>query len=211
MSLESTSNQKTTDKKFLPATEVQSVQLRSWKRGVQIDVKKMERLLTVPRMRRDNPPTHLIVTVDGDFIRGNLIQLDDANLTFQEGLNQINIPRRTISVIIWLHDRTWKSPTSPAVVANKEEQGSTANVATLSNNASEPISEAPGPFKVYLKLRPAGRATMMPTHLTDGKLAGTNELLGEMAFPLKNIDQIALVGTPHLNPWEMKSHRGNSP
>lgn len=178
---------KTMGTTFLPSSEVQSVQLRSRLRGVKIDQKKMERLLTVPRMRRDRPPTHLIVTVDGDFIRGNLQHLDDKELVIEEGLNRVAIARKAVSVVVWLHDRTWKSP-----LKNTDNQDS-SNIEAKVNG--EPVV-VPGEtsekaFKFYLKLRPTGRATLMPTQISREFVLGSNGLLGEMKIPFTSIDRIA--------------------
>ena len=47
---------------------------------VRITKPKRERLLMLPRMQKENPPTHLIRSRNGDFLRGRLIKMDDKTL-----------------------------------------------------------------------------------------------------------------------------------
>ena len=43
----------------------------------QLDETKRDRLLTLPRMQKDSPPTHLICSKNGDFLRGRILAMDD--------------------------------------------------------------------------------------------------------------------------------------
>ena len=47
---------------------------------VELTKEKRERLLTLPRMQKDNPPTHLIRSCDGDYLRGRVVEMDDRKL-----------------------------------------------------------------------------------------------------------------------------------
>ncbi len=156
-----------TSRTFLPHQEIQSAQLKIPMRGVPIDVKKMERLLTVPRMRRDNPPTHLIVTPSGDYLRGRVIRMHGDSLEFDEGLTRVTLPRSAVAVIIWLHDRVW-------------EDGKDA----------QPEGQGDNRFQVHVRMRSTGRYTFEPQAIEDEAIIGSSSLLGEIHCPLANIDTL---------------------
>ncbi|MDZ4853153.1 MAG: TlpA disulfide reductase family protein [Pirellulaceae bacterium] len=155
-----------TSNTFLPHDAMQSVQIKVPPRGIPIDVKKMARLLTVPRMRRDNPPTHLLVTIGGDYIRGRLVRMTAETLEFEEGITPLSIPRNTVAVIIWLFDRSWE----------EEDE--------------EKTSEADETFQVHIKTRSAGRFTFVPDKTDQEKLYGTSALLGKVQCELNNIESL---------------------
>ena len=58
-----------------------------------IDEAKRDRLLTLPRTQRDSPPTHLIISKNGDFLRGRIIEMDEARLQVEVRLEVKEIPR----------------------------------------------------------------------------------------------------------------------
>ena len=64
---------------------------------VKIDKTKADRLLTLPRMQRDNPPEHLIRSLDGDYLRGRLLEMDDRHLQVECRLDTRTIERTQVS------------------------------------------------------------------------------------------------------------------
>jgi thiol-disulfide isomerase/thioredoxin len=92
-----------------------------------------KRLLTLPRSQRNNPPTHLVVSREGDAIRGQLLGMDVDNITLQVRGEERKIQMKSVAEIIWLQDAPeilspGKSPTSepPAdliVDAEKKKKG----------------------------------------------------------------------------------------
>lgn len=63
-----------------------------------------KRLLTLPRSQRSNPPTHLVVSREGDAIRGQLQSMDVDELTLQVRGEDRKIQMKNIAEIIWLQD-----------------------------------------------------------------------------------------------------------
>lgn len=63
-----------------------------------------KRLLTLPRSQRSNPPTHLVVSREGDAIRGHLQSMDVDELTLQVRGEDRKIQMKNIAEIIWLQD-----------------------------------------------------------------------------------------------------------
>lgn len=97
---------KLSDATFVPHDRVKAVELvggLSNSSAVRLNKMKRERLLTLPRMQKDSPPTHLIRSKNGDFLRGRVIAMDDRKLTVEVRLETREIPRERIAQIIWLH------------------------------------------------------------------------------------------------------------
>ena len=57
----------------------------------------------LPRMQKTDPPTHLIRSKNGDYLRGRVTGMDEKTLKFEVRLESKDIPRDRISRIIWLH------------------------------------------------------------------------------------------------------------
>jgi thiol-disulfide isomerase/thioredoxin len=92
------------DATFVPHEKVKAVELAPENRTIQVSNIKKERLLTLPRMQRDNPPTHLIRSINGDYLRGRLTEMDDKKLKMEVRLENRDVERDRIAKIIWLHD-----------------------------------------------------------------------------------------------------------
>ena len=93
----------TIDQGFVPHERVRSVILRELDRPKQIDTKTRDRLLLIPRAARDDPPTHLVCSTSGDFVRGRLESLDDRFVRMEVRLESLRIPRDRVAQIFWLH------------------------------------------------------------------------------------------------------------
>ncbi len=94
------------DATFVPHARIKAVELisgMSTSTAIRLNKIKRERLLTLPRMQKDSPPTHLIRSKNGDFLRGRVMAMDDKKLTVEVRLETRKIPRERIAQIIWLH------------------------------------------------------------------------------------------------------------
>ncbi len=92
------------DSNFVAHDKIKAVELvRESTNAPGLTKVKKERLLTLPRMQRESPPTHLIRSHDGDYLRGRLIGMDDNRLQVEIRLEVKEIPRDRVARIIWLH------------------------------------------------------------------------------------------------------------
>jgi peroxiredoxin len=92
------------DSTFVPHGKIKAVELTNESASsLRLNKIKRERLLTLPRMQKDSPPTHLVRSRNGDILRGRVVALDDAKLTIEVRLENKEIPRERIAQIIWLH------------------------------------------------------------------------------------------------------------
>jgi thiol-disulfide isomerase/thioredoxin len=93
----------TTDATFIRNDQLKVVELVPNAPPVQIAKTKKERLLMLPRMQRDSPPTHLIRSVEGDYLRGRIMSMDDQQIRVEIRLEEKMLHRDRVARIIWLH------------------------------------------------------------------------------------------------------------
>src|SRR4029077_16635714 len=92
------------DSGYVPHAKIKAVELiRDPQNAPGLTAAKRNRLLTLPRMQRDSPPTHLIRSRNGDYLRGRIIGMDENNLQVEVRLETKTIPRERVARIIWLH------------------------------------------------------------------------------------------------------------
>jgi thiol-disulfide isomerase/thioredoxin len=67
-------------------------------------------------MQKDSPPTHLICSKNGDFLRGRILEMDDSRLKVEVRLETREVPRDRVAQIIWLHadELTGQAAAAPA-------------------------------------------------------------------------------------------------
>ena len=76
---------------FVPHARIKAVNLARYNGRIKVDKEKLLKLLTVPRMRKNNPPTHIIRSCDGDYVRGRLVMMDDEHIHFEVRLETLLI------------------------------------------------------------------------------------------------------------------------
>ncbi len=165
-----------TDATFAPNDRVQAVELIANALSQTIDSQKRKRLLTLPRMQRDNPPTHLVRSVDGDYLRGRLVSLDAEQLQIELRLESKIVRRERIVRIIWMHPELLEA-------ASK----SVDSVATDDDNRIQAI-----PGNTNGSATDVNRLTFVPQQLSGSILSGQSELLGACHVDLQSTDQIIL-------------------
>ncbi len=156
------------DATFVPHDKVKAVQLdRS--QATKIDFSKRDRLLTLPRMQKDDPPTHLIRSTEGDYLRGRLVEMDDKSLTIEVRLETRHVPRDQVASIIWL-DKAAKQPSAgdkpaghdvPAAGEKATPDGKPAGGEKVASDEKPPAGEKPGAGS-RRGTREAGRGARTP-------------------------------------------------
>jgi peroxiredoxin len=150
--------------------KIKAVELENWSRTTKIDPSKRDRLLTLPRMQKDDPPTHLIRSTDGDYLRARLVSLDDTTATVEVRLETRRLPRKQITRIIWLDAG---KPDSPGKVAPSPDPSNATRVQAIRDDGI--------------------RLTFLAEKLTDKQLEGTSDVLGACRVEVSEVDQL-LIG-----------------
>ena len=120
-----------TTTKYIPHAKLKVVELRQDIPSTKIEKTKTDRLLTLPRMQRDDPPQQLIRSLDGDYLRGRVVAMDENELQVEVQLEtraDPTLPR--MARIIWLH---------PDEIAQEEKAAPAANPATTDAGAAKNI------------------------------------------------------------------------
>ncbi|MBX3421670.1 MAG: TlpA family protein disulfide reductase [Pirellulaceae bacterium] len=153
----------------------------------QPSAEKLERLMTVPRALRHDPPSHLLLSVNGDFLRGSLVGLDEHEAVMELRRETARIPRQQIAQIVWLRDRQWEQSASP----DNED-------ATLA-------AKEPSPYQVHVVQQGRGW-TLHPTGIQSEVLHGTSSLLGECSVPLQHVSQLMFGPDLETRVWQSKQN-----
>ncbi|MEZ6091801.1 MAG: TlpA disulfide reductase family protein [Pirellulaceae bacterium] len=94
-----------------------------------------EATLTIPRFRRTDPPTHVLVSRTGDMLRGRLITAGPEWVEFESRLETFRFPRERIASIVCLPDPT-ATADDPSKDAKPPQDGQTRD-GKPSQSASE--------------------------------------------------------------------------
>jgi len=157
---------------FVPHNKVKAVELAlAPDPAIKLNKAKRDRLLTLPRMQKENPPTHLIRSRNGDYLRGRLIKLDGTKLQVEIRLEPKEIPRDRLALIVWLHPdeldpaRKTAAPSPP---------GAGTRVQAVCNDGI--------------------RLTFLADRLASGTLSGKSDVLGPCQVVLKEVGQLLIGG-----------------
>src|SRR5262249_33113909 len=108
------------DATFVAHEKIKSVELIPTREAPRLTKTKRDRLLTLPRMQKDSPPTHLICSRNGDFLRGRIVEMDDQRLKVEVRLETREIPRDRVAQIIWLHPDELADQKTAALVVDSQ-------------------------------------------------------------------------------------------
>ncbi len=183
-------NFKTTlsDATFVSHDKVKAVELSVVDGPPKLNKTKRERLLTLPRLQRDSPPTQLIRSRNGDFLRGRVIDMDDQELRLEVRVETKKIPRDRISQIIWFHpDELGSTETS---AADTQQSAATSDSTRVQAFRSDGI-----------------RLTFFPEQFADKALSGKSEVLGNCRMEVDQVDQLLIGAEIEKSAADLAYHR----
>jgi thiol-disulfide isomerase/thioredoxin len=158
------------DSHFVPHDKIKAVELASQiTTQIRLSKSKRERLMTLPRMQKSSPPTHLIRSIQGDYLRGRIVKMDDKTLEVEVRLDTKEISRDRVARIIWLH---------PEELEPKKDDKAAAKE---------------GPTRVQALRNDGVRLTFQPERVEEGVLSGKSDVLGACRVKLDEVDQL-LIG-----------------
>ena len=137
---------------------------------VRLTKTKRDRLLTLPRMQKASPPTHLIRSKNGDYLRGRVSRMDDKTLHVEVRLDDKEVPRDRVSRIIWLHADELDPSKKPAQPAGPN---ASTRVQALRNDGV--------------------RLTFLAEKFAGTTLSGKSDVLGPCQVAVRQVDQL-LIG-----------------
>ena len=155
--------------------------------GRPITAEKFRSLTTLPRFHESAPPTHLVRSPAGDYLRGRLVSLDERSLRIAVEADPrgkpLAIPRELVARVIWLHpgDLDSDRPEAEAAPQRPTPGGAAVQHASPDGLAVEGVA-ADG-----------GRLHMTVTGVDANVLSGTNPVLGPCQIDLGRTDRL-LIG-----------------
>ncbi len=173
-----------------------------------IEEESRQAVLTIPRFRRDSPPTHVIIAPNGDLLRGRLLAVEGDLIEFESRLETLRFDRSRVGAIVWLDppkkddakpadsEKTTKDAADAATIAAAESS-------TVAATNKPPTSDADGfaadneevEAMLQAQLADGFSITMKPLRLKDGRIEGSSALLGKCSFPANSVREL-FTGDP---------------
>ena len=153
--------------------------------GKSMTAEKFRSLSVLPRSQRQQPPTHVLRSLQGDYLRGRLISMDAQTVRIAVEANPkgkpLSIPRADIARLIWLHpenlDTPWEPP-QPGASSGMLVEGVAAD---------------------------SSRLRMAATGIRGNTLLGTSSVVGPCRIDLERVDRLLIGGdidkTPQKRPF----------
>ena len=160
------------DATFVAHEKIKSVELVTTENAPELDEVKRDRLLTLPRMQKGSPPTHLICSKNGDFLRGRIVEMDDKTLKVEVRLETRTIPRDRVAQIIWLHA---DELTGPKAAMNTVDSSRANRVQTMCEDGN--------------------RLTFVVEKADHRTIWGKSDVLGACRADLADVDQLLFGGS----------------
>lgn len=132
-----------------------------------IDPVKLDRALTVPRFKRDNPPSHILVANNGDLKRGKLLAINGETIQFESKLRKLTFPVNRMAQVV--------------NVSKPEEKENESAAIAMAPDSTVRATLADGTTLVFEILESR-----------DGKLRGRSSIFGEMSLPIESITDLNL-------------------
>lgn len=100
----------------VPQSIVQALELMIMP-GEPISTEKFRSLTMLPRSQEENPPTHIVRSRAGDYLRGRLVSVDATTVEFEVDAGRrgrpLRIARKDVARLIWLHPENLSTPWRP--------------------------------------------------------------------------------------------------
>ncbi|MEI8370121.1 MAG: hypothetical protein WCJ31_16935 [Planctomycetia bacterium] len=163
----------------IPPGEIKAVELvPQW--GSLMSAEKFRSLTTLPRSQRHLPPTHLVRSMQGDYLRGRLAGMDGENLRIAVDADPrgkpVSIPRQDVARVIWLHPESL-------------------------DDAWQPLAAALAPGLPVEAVAGRGeRLRMAATGIEGSVLIGSHAILGASRIDLDSIDRLLIGGVLEETP-----------
>ena len=155
------------DDQLISHQQIKAIELGIHSPPPDLDQAKRDRLLTIPRLQKSLPPTHLLCSYNGDYLRCRLLELDANHALVEVQSRQVAVPRERIAQVIWFHD--------------DEASG---------DRSFDSKVEAALSGQVQVLKRDQKRITFTATEITTNSIAGFSKILGPCQFAINEIDQV---------------------
>ena len=183
------------DARIIPHVKIKAIELTNNGSVPSLKTAKKERLLTLPRLQKASPPTHLLCSRTGDFLRCRIIEMKHDYVRVEVQLEEIEIPTERVAQIIWFHPDELESEEGKKDQAEKEPGEETENAPAMFSNMAQ-------------VLQPNGnRVTFDPKNVDAEAISGVSEVLGPCKFNISDIDQLIFGQQINVDVMQLAYHK----
>jgi membrane-associated protease RseP (regulator of RpoE activity) len=142
--------------------------------GKSMTAEKFRSLSMLPRSQRQQPPTHVLRSMQGDYLRGRLVSMDAQTVRIAVEASAkgkpLSISRGDVARLIWLHPENLDTPWTP------------------------PQLDAKSGLWVESVAGDSSRLRMAATGVEGNTLLGTSSVVGPCRIDLERIDRLLIGG-----------------
>ena len=150
-----------------------------------VDPERKTLMLTVPRLKRLNPPGQIVCATNGDMVRGDLLAMDGQSVRFRANQEDQRFPRGVVESIVWLHADH---------LAKRKKKGDDANAkiepAEKAKNKTD--EQESGHQQVQILMSGNRRMTARLDAWKDDVLSGRSTTLGQCKVPIDQIYELRM-------------------
>lgn len=160
--------------------------------STMIDSERKALLLTIPRLKRLNPPRQIVCATNGDMLRGDLLAIDGQSVKFRANHEDQRFPRAVVDSIVWLHadhltgKENRSHDSAPAKDRSDETVAETDSESTARGDKRDALPQ------VQILMSGNRRMTAEMEAWKDGVLLGRSETLGQCQVPLDEIYELRM-------------------
>ena len=137
--------------------------------------------LTIPRLRLDAPPAHVLIAPSGDLLRGTINELTEKEVVMQWGLETFRVARERLAAVVLLDSTSLSAD-------NDSDKTATA----------PPATPAPGPAPHWLLLADGSRLGLQLLSWEADAVTGLHPRLGRVRVPESSIQSLWSQAPPPL-------------
>lgn len=168
--------------KKIPASSVRGIRKLAYTGTDSMEKNGRRRLLTLPRSQRSNPPTHLLVSREGDAIRGQLRSMDIDTATVDVRGEERKVLLKNVAEIIWLQEAPEVVP--PGTLPMDGQAESKTTIANREGAFGDLLCQA---------IDASGmRISIAPERVEGSMVFGQHPELGECQIDLATITKLVL-------------------
>ncbi|MEQ1824332.1 MAG: TlpA disulfide reductase family protein [Pirellula sp.] len=172
--------------------QIRGIRILDYRSADSIEKGARKKLLTLPRAQRQNPPTHLIVSRQGDAVRGHLKGLTEDFATLEVRGNDHSIVMKTVAEIIWLPEPPEVVPPANAPSSEpkqSDEQTASKEVVPVVKQADD---SKPPQLKCLALFSTGTRFSFVPQNMDGDVLNGLHPQLGACRVDLSKVSRLVL-------------------
>ncbi len=162
-----------------------------------VDPRAKIQVLTIPRVDREAPPTHLLVAPNGDLLRGRLQGIDKRLVTMQAHGATLAIPRARVASLVRLEPPLLESPpTEPPSRLEPVDDSEDSEIKVSDNDDLRRQRLASYQFQASHRfiLRDGSRLRLKGQGLNNAQFVGESPVLGSCRISLDQIREVSHLG-----------------